>query len=49
MADQLAPQFTGADTVTVNDADVRRARRGSYANVSYFDSKVGEIVRTAAR
>ena len=49
MADQLAPQFTGADTVTVNDADVRRARRGYYANVSYFDSKVGEIVRTAAR
>ena len=36
----------GADAVTVNDDDVRRARRGYYANVSYFDSKVGEIVRT---
>ena len=36
----------GADAVAVNDDDLRRARRGYYANVSYFDSKVGEIVRT---
>ncbi|MEC8105772.1 MAG: sulfatase-like hydrolase/transferase, partial [Pseudomonadota bacterium] len=36
----------GADAVTVNDDDIRRARRGYYANVSYFDSKVGEILRT---
>ena len=36
----------GADAVTASDDDVRRARRGYYANVSYFDSKIGEIVRT---
>ena len=36
----------GASRVTVSEADIRRARRGYYANVSYFDSKIGEIVRT---
>ena len=36
----------GADAVRVSDDDIRRARRGYYANVSYFDSKIGEIVRT---
>ncbi len=35
----------GASAVTPSAADIRRARRGYYANVSYFDSKIGEIVR----
>ena len=36
----------GASAVTTSATDIRRARHGYYANVSYFDSKVGEIVRT---
>ena len=36
----------GASAATTSAADIRRARRGYYANVSYFDSKIGEIVRT---
>ncbi|WP_299848325.1 choline-sulfatase [uncultured Roseovarius sp.] len=35
-----------AHTVPLNDAEVRRARRAYLANVSYFDSKLGEVVRT---
>ena len=35
----------GASAVAPSPADIRRARRGYYANVSYFDSKIGEIVR----
>jgi len=35
----------GASAATTSKADIRRARRGYYANVSYFDSKIGEIVR----
>ncbi|MEL6288549.1 MAG: choline-sulfatase [Pseudomonadota bacterium] len=35
-----------ASTVHVTDAEVRRARHAYFANVSYFDSKVGELVRT---
>lgn len=35
-----------ADTDVVTDQQVRNARRAYYANVSYFDSKVGEIVKT---
>jgi choline-sulfatase len=34
----------GAGAATTGAADIRRARRGYYANVSYFDSKIGEIV-----
>ena len=36
----------GAGTVDPSPAAVARARRGYYANVSYIDSKIGEIVRT---
>lgn len=35
-----------ADTVEVSAQEVRNARRAYYANTSYFDSKVGEIVKT---
>ena len=35
-----------ASTVTVTDDEVRNARHAYYANTSYFDSKVGEIVET---
>ncbi|MEM6578434.1 MAG: choline-sulfatase [Pseudomonadota bacterium] len=35
-----------ASTVPLSEDDVRRARRAYLANVSYFDSKVGEIIRT---
>jgi len=34
-----------ADVDAVSDEEIRRARRAYYANVSYFDSKVGEIVK----
>ena len=35
-----------ASHVPLTEDEVRRARRAYLANVSYFDSKVGEIVRT---
>lgn len=35
-----------ASTVPLSEDDVRRARRAYLANVSYFDSKIGELVRT---
>ena len=34
-----------ADAVAVTDAEVRNARHAYYANTSYFDSKVGEVVK----
>jgi len=36
----------GASGAVPGAADIRNARRGYYANTSYFDSKIGEIVRT---
>lgn len=35
-----------ADTDPVSDDQIRNARRAYYANTSYFDSKVGEIIAT---
>ena len=35
-----------ADTDAVSDEHIRNARHAYYANVSYFDSKVGELIRT---
>ena len=35
-----------ASTTPLTEPEVRRARRAYLANVSYFDSKVGEIVQT---
>ena len=35
-----------ASTKSVTDAEIRNARHAYYANTSYFDSKIGEIVRT---
>ena len=35
-----------ASYMHLTDEEVRRARRGYLANVSYFDSKIGEIVQT---
>ena len=35
-----------ASSVAVTDDEVRNARHAYYANTSYFDSKIGEIVRT---
>ncbi len=35
-----------ASTVPLTEEEVRRARRAYLANVSYFDSKLGEVVRT---
>ena len=35
-----------ASYVPLTDAEVRRARRAHLANVSYFDSKIGELVQT---
>lgn len=35
-----------ASYIPLNDEEIRRARRAYLANVSYFDSKIGEIVRT---
>ncbi|MBZ0130520.1 MAG: choline-sulfatase [Rhodobacteraceae bacterium] len=34
-----------ADVVAVSDQDIRNARHGYFANTSYFDSKVGELVQ----
>jgi choline-sulfatase len=34
-----------ADVVSVTDEEVRNARHAYYANTSYFDSKLGEIVK----
>ncbi|MDU8945010.1 choline-sulfatase [Ovoidimarina sediminis] len=35
-----------ASTVALTEEEVRRARHGYLANVSYFDAKIGELVRT---
>lgn len=35
-----------ASTVAVTDDEIRNARHAYYANTSYFDSKVGELIRT---
>ena len=35
-----------ASTERLTDEEVLRARRAYYANVSYFDSKIGELART---
>ena len=35
-----------ASTKSVTDDEIRNARHAYYANTSYFDSKIGEIVRT---
>ena len=35
-----------ASNVILTEEEVRRARRAYYANVSYFDSKIGELERT---
>ena len=35
-----------ASSVPLTEEEVRRARHAYYANVSYFDSKVGELVQT---
>ena len=35
-----------ADKVEVSEAQIRNARHAYYANTSYFDSKVGEILET---
>jgi choline-sulfatase len=35
-----------ASSVPLSEEEVRRARRAYLANVSYFDSKIGEIVKT---
>lgn len=35
-----------ASTVAVTDDEIRNARHAYYANTSYFDSKVGELVQT---
>ncbi|MFK7939983.1 MAG: choline-sulfatase [Roseovarius sp.] len=35
-----------ASYVPLSDAEVRRARRAYLANVSYFDSKIGELIQT---
>ncbi len=35
-----------ASHVPITDEEVRRARRAYLANVSYFDSKIGELVQT---
>ncbi|GAA6207470.1 choline-sulfatase [Cognatishimia sp. WU-CL00825] len=37
---------TEASTKPLTDAEIRQARHAYLANVSYFDSKVGEIVQT---
>ena len=38
-----------AGQVAVSEAEIRRARHAYYANTSYFDSKVGELVEALAQ
>lgn len=38
-----------ASTIPLSEAEIIRARRAYLANVSYFDSKVGEIVNTLSQ
>jgi len=40
------PAGIDAPSVTVTEDDIRKSRRAYLANVSYFDSKIGEIVQT---
>jgi len=35
-----------AASVTVTDAQIRRARQGYFANISYIDARIGEILQT---
>lgn len=35
-----------ASTVDVTEDEIKNARRGYYANTTYFDSKIGELVQT---
>ncbi|MCY4304453.1 MAG: choline-sulfatase [Aestuariivita sp.] len=35
-----------ASHTTISEAEIRKARRAYYANVSYFDSKVGALIKT---
>lgn len=35
-----------ASTITISDAEIIKARRAYLANVSYFDSKIGQLVQT---
>ena len=35
-----------ASTTPLTEAEIRKARRAYYANVSYFDSKIGALVKT---
>jgi choline-sulfatase len=39
-------QGTQVSDISVSDEDIRRTRRAYLANVSYFDSKIGEIAKT---
>jgi choline-sulfatase len=41
-------EMCGTDEANLTDEDVRRARRGYYAAVSYVDDKVGELLRALA-
>ena len=38
-------QMCGADELQPTDAEVRRARHGYYAAISYLDDRIGEILR----
>ncbi len=42
----LASDYRGFD---ITDRDVRRARQGYFANISYVDDKIGELLGTLAR
>jgi len=33
-------------SLTITDADIRRARQGYFANISYVDDKIGQIIQT---
>ena len=35
-----------ASKITLCEEEIRRARHAYYANVSYFDSKIGELIKT---
>jgi len=48
-ADDWCSSYHGLDMVGLNDEHARRSRRAYYAMTSYFDDRVGELVRELAR
>ncbi|HLH74799.1 MAG TPA: sulfatase-like hydrolase/transferase, partial [Chloroflexota bacterium] len=49
VSDLWTNSYHGIDAIGMTDEDVYRSRRGYYAMTSYFDDKVGELVKEVNR